>query len=179
MVNWITNLAVAMIAKRKAHHCKKSGFTSLTNSYHMCAILKGGSPISYGTNVYNINDGSTEHAEAQALRKLYEKIGKRLNAKKMAIDIFVVRTNGGNSKPCVRCINTFKHYSQFFSIRYVYYTHPNEPNGIRCVKFSQLSSEEPHICSFDRRLNISRRNSPTHEKRSTKKIRNNISTDTD
>jgi len=70
MVNWTTNLATAMIAKRKAHYCK-SGFTSLTKSYHMCAVLKSGSPISYGTNVY-INDGSTEHAEAQALRKLYE-----------------------------------------------------------------------------------------------------------
>jgi len=174
MVNWTTNLATAMIAKRKAHYCK-SGFTSLTKSYHMCAVLKSGSPISYGTNVY-INDGSTEHAEAQALRKLYEKIGKRLNAKKMTIDIFVVRTNGGNSKPCVRCINTFKHYSQYFSIGYVYYTHPDEPTGIRCVKFSQLSSEEPHICAFDRRRNSP---TPTNDGHSTKKIRNNISTDTD
>ncbi len=179
MATRFNHLADTMIAKRKAHYCG-SGFTSITNSNHMCAILKDGSPISYGTNVYNINDTSTEHAEAQALRKLYERIGKRLNAKKMTIDIFVVRTNGGNSKPCARCIDTMKYYSQFFSIRYVYYTHPHEPNGIRCVKFSQLSSEEPHICAFDRNLKkISRRNSPTNERCSTKKNSYDSSSDSD
>lgn len=179
MATKFIHLADTMMAKRKAHYCG-SGFTSITNSNHMCAILKDGAPISYGTNVYNINDTSTEHAEAQAFRKLYERIGRRLNAKKMTIDIFVVRTNGGNSKPCVRCIDTMKHYSQFFSIRYVYYTHPNEPNGIRCVKFSQLSSEEPHVCAFDRNLKkVPRRNSPTNERCSTKKISNDSSSDSD
>lgn len=152
-------LANTMMNKREAQY-NASGFTSATNSNHMCAILKEGVPVSYGTNVYNINSTSTEHAEAQALRKLYEKIGKTLNAKKITIDIFVVRTNGSNSKPCARCINQMKYYSQFFSIRYVYYTCPNEPGGIRCVKFSQLASEKQHICAFDRNLKklLERRN---------------------
>jgi cytidine deaminase len=151
MATRFVRLANTMMSKRKAHYCG-SGFTSLTNSNHMCAILKDGAPISYGTNVYNIDDISTEHAEAQALRKLYERVGKTLNAKKMSIDILVVRTNGGNSKPCIRCMATMKHYSQFFSIRYVYYTYPGEPNGIRTVKFSHLAAEEPHVCAFDRNL---------------------------
>ncbi len=176
------HLADTMIAKRKAHY-SGSGFTSINKfnkSNHMCAILKGGTPISYGANVYNIDDKTTEHAEAQALRKFYERIGKRLNAKKKTIDIFVVRTNGGNSKPCVRCINAMKYYSQFFSIRHVYYTHPDEPNGIRCVKFSQLSSEEPHICAFDRNLKkISGRNRHTNERCSTKKNTFDFSSDSD
>lgn len=151
MTNQLTNLANTMIEKRKAQYCA-SGFTSITNSNHMCAILKDNSPISYGSNVYDVDNSSTEHAEAQALRKLYERIGRRrrYNAKKITIDIFVVRTSGGNSKPCERCIDTMKDYSKIFSIRYVYYTHPNEQDGIRCVKFSQLCSEEPHICAFDR-----------------------------
>jgi len=151
MTTKFDRLANTMMNKRKAQY-SASGFTSITNSNHMCAILKDGAPVSYGTNVYNTNDTSTEHAEAQALRKLCERIGKNLNAKKITIDIFVVRTNGGNSKPCMRCINQMKYYSQFFSIRYVYYTCPSEPGGIRCVKFSQLASEEPHICAFDRNL---------------------------
>lgn len=179
MATRFINLADTMIAKRKAHYYG-SGFTSLTSSDHMCAILKDGSPISYGTNVYNVNDLSTEHAEARALRKLYEKIGKRLNAKKITIDIFVVRTNGGNSKPCVRCIDTMTHYSQFFNIRNVYYTHPSELNGIRCVKFTQLSSEEPHVCAFDRNMKkIHRRRSPTGERCCTKNVSSDGSSDSD
>lgn len=179
MTTRFNNLLDTMITKRKAHY-NGSGFKSLTNSNHMCAILKDGTPISYGTNVYNINDTSTEHAEAQALRKFYERVGKRLNANKMTIDIFVVRTNGGNSKPCIRCIDTMKYYAQFFSIRYIYYTHPNEENGIRRVKFSHLSSEEPHICSFDRNLKkISRRNSFTNVRCSTKKNSYDSSSDSD
>jgi cytidine deaminase len=146
-----TNLIDELIEKRKAHY-NASGYTSMTKSEHICAILKDGIPISYGVNVYNLNDMSTEHAEAQALRKLYERFRRRLNAKKFTIDILVIRINYGNSKPCARCINTMINYTKFFSIRNIYYSKPEEENGIRCVKFSKFISEDPHICSFDRNL---------------------------
>ncbi len=142
-------LVDTMIIKRKAHYTA-SGFTSVTNSNHMCAILKNSEPISYGTNIYTVNDISTEHAEAQALRRLYEKINKSLNAKKITLDIMIVRTGSAISKPCTRCINTMKYYSKFFYIRNVYYTDPNELGGIRCIKFSKLVNEKHHTCSFDR-----------------------------
>lgn len=147
----IVSIKDMLIEKRKAQ-ISASGFVSLTNSNHMCAILKDCEPISYGTNMYTINDSSTEHAEAQALRKLTERLGRRNIAKKITIDILVVRTNGGNSKPCERCINNMSLYCTRFSIRNVYYTHPSEEFGIRCVKFTKLMNEEQHICSFDRNL---------------------------
>ena len=159
-------IADTMISKRKAHY-EASGYTSLTNSNHMCTILKDGVPIIFGSNVYSINYMSTEHAEAQALRKLYEKIGKEINAKKVTIDIMIIRTNGGNSKPCVRCINTMQKYTKYFSIRYVYYTFPGEPDGIRCVKFSQLINEEQHVCSYDRNLRRRQVKRPTSPNNST------------
>lgn len=147
--NNILDIKEILIEKRKAQ-ISASGFTSLTNSNHMCAILKDGVPISYGTNVYTVNDTSTEHAEAQALRKLTERLGRRNLGKKITIDIIVVRTNGGNSKPCERCINNMMSYSIRYNIRNIYYTLPEEEFGIRCVKFSKLINEKPHICSFDR-----------------------------
>lgn len=147
----IISIKDTLIEKRKAQ-INASGFISLTNSNHMCAILKECEPISYGTNMYTINDVSTEHAEAQALRKLTERLGRRNIAKKITIDILVVRTNGGNSKPCERCINNMSLYCTRFNIRNIYYTHPSEEFGIRCVKFTKLMNEEPHVCSFDRNL---------------------------
>ena len=144
------DLADHLRQKRTAQY-KQSGFRSITNSDHMCAILKDGVPISFGSNIYN-RDNSTEHAEAQALRKLCERIGKRFNAKKITIDIFVVRANGGNSTPCARCIKSMEYYSQYFYIRNIYYTHPNEPLGIRSIKFSKFTQEKKHYCSFDRNI---------------------------
>lgn len=148
-----------LIKKREACY-NASGFTSITSSNHACTILKDGVPIIQGMNVYNLNGVSTEHAEAQALRKYAEKIGKRTTVKKQTIDLLIVRTNGGNSKPCDRCINDMLSYSSYFNIRNIYYTHHDEPSGIRCVKFSKLITEERHYCSYDRNLRRNmRRNS--------------------
>jgi tRNA(Arg) A34 adenosine deaminase TadA len=143
-----------LIEKRKAQ-INASGFCHVTHSNHMCAILRDGIPISYGTNSYSVNSKDTEHAEAQALRKLSERIGRPSSSKKITIDLIIVRTNGGNSRPCDRCINMMQNYLNRFSIRYIYYTFPDEPSGIRCVKFSKLIKEDRHYCSFDR--NIRRR----------------------
>lgn len=153
-----SKIVPTMKAKRDAQY-GATGFETLTHSNHMCTILKNGMPVSWGSNIYNVNGiQSTEHAEAQALRRLYDKIGKTLNAKKITIDLCVIRTNGGNSRPCKRCINTMKAYSTKFNIRYIYYTCPSETNGIRCVKFSQLENENHHICSFDRNITYSKNN---------------------
>ena len=146
---YIERLSKTLIKKREACY-NASGFTSLNKSNHTCAILKDGMPISYGVNVYNINGMSTEHAEEQALRKLIEKNGKKKSLKKPTIDFLIIRTNGGNSKPCNRCINNMIKYTDRFNIRYIYYSDPDEIDGFRCVKFSKLITEERHICSYDR-----------------------------
>lgn len=146
-----TRLKDSLIEKRKAHF-NASGFCHGTHSNHMCAILRDGIPISYGINSYAVNSNDTEHAEAQALRKLSERIGRRSSTKKITIDIIIVRTNGGNSRPCDRCINMMQNYSNRFSIRYIYYTFRDDPSGIRCVKFSKLVKEDRYFCSFDRNI---------------------------
>jgi cytidine deaminase len=148
--NHLLRLTELLIQKRKAQH-NASGFKSMTNSNHMCAILKDGAPISYGTNVYATNGCVTEHAEAQALRRLCERMGR--NAKKIKIDILVVRTNGSNSKPCNRCVNYMDTLTSKFNINKIYYTDQQEETGIRCIKFSKLlNDEDRHICAYDRNI---------------------------
>jgi cytidine deaminase len=146
-----------LIKKRREQNLG-SGYHSPMNSNHMCAILDhSGVPISFGTNVFNIK--TTEHAEAQAFRKLLERMGK--TSKKLKIDVLVIRTNGHNSKPCDRCIRRMEELKTRFNIRNIYYTHEKEPDGIRCVKFCKLVQEpERHFSSFDR--NLRRPHSPNN-----------------
>jgi len=138
------------LIKKRREQIQASGYQTTAN--HMCAILdQSGAPISYGTNVFNIKTPTTEHAEAQALRKLMERLGR--TTKKLKIDILVVRTNGHNSKPCDRCIRRMEELQARFTIRHIYFTHEDESDGIRCVKFCKLAQEpERHYSSYDRNL---------------------------
>jgi cytidine deaminase len=140
------------LIKKRREQTQASGYQTTMNSNHMCAILdQSGVPISYGTNVFNIKTPTTEHAEAQALRKLMERLGR--TTKKIKIDILVIRTNGHNSKPCDRCIRRMEELQARFSIRHVYFTHEDETDGLRCVKFCKLIDDpERHYSSYDRNV---------------------------
>ena len=145
-----------LIEKRK-QQIIASGYQSTLNSNHMCAILDFcGNPLIYGTNIFNVRKPTTEHAEAQALRKLFDKYSYENQRRKMNVDIIVVRTNGSNSKPCDRCIREMERSTYRLRIRHVYYTHQDEDDGIRCVKFGKLvEDQDRHYSSYDR--NIRRR----------------------
>ncbi len=147
-----------LIEKRK-QQIEASKYKSCINTCHMCAILDTcGNPLIYGTNVFNIRTPTTEHAEAQAIRKFFEKFSSH---KKRAtkVDIIVVRTNGYNSKPCNRCIEEMQRVRGFIKIRYVYYTHEDEIFGIRCVRFDELVEDpERHFSAYDRNISRRRRN---------------------
>jgi cytidine deaminase len=141
-----------LIEKRK-QQINASGYKSYMNANHMCAILDTcGNPLIYGTNVFNVRTPTTEHAEAQAMRKFFEKYSS-YEKRKYKVDILVVRTNGHNSKPCDRCIREMENLRGKLQIRNVYYTHEDEALGIRCVKFCKLIVEpERHYSSYDRNL---------------------------
>jgi cytidine deaminase len=147
-----------LIEKRK-QQINASGYKSYMNANHMCAILDTcGNPLIYGTNIYNIRTPTTEHAEAQAMRKFLEKYSY-YEKRKYKVDILVVRTNGHNSKPCDRCIKEMANLRGKLQIRNVYYTHEDEIQGIRCVKFCKLVEDpERHYSSYDR--NVTRRCNP-------------------
>ena len=140
------------LIRKRSEQIQASNYKTTFNANHMCAILDhSGVPISFGTNVHNIKAQTTEHAEAQAFRKLLERLGR--TNKKLKIDILVVRTNGHNSKPCDRCIKRMEELKSRFVIKNIYFTHEDEPDGIRCVKFCKLIKDpERHYSSYDRNV---------------------------
>jgi len=65
----------------------------------------------------------------------------------------VIRTNGGNSKPCDRCIRMMESVSWRIQIRNIYYSHHDEIFGLRCVRYNKFVNEpDRHYSSFDRNL---------------------------
>jgi len=146
------------LIKKRDEQTKTSGFTTALNSNHICAILKDGHPISYGSNTYTLNKPLNKHAESQAFEKLVNRIRKdnKNNNKKIKIDVFIIRTNKSSSKPCKRCMNEMINYNNNgpFNIRNIYYTSKEHDNGIRNIKFSKLVQEESHYCSYDVHYNM-------------------------
>lgn len=148
----IIKLKDILIQKRKEQIMNCLDTVSTNNHHHMCCILnKSGDILVYGYNIYNIKTPTTEHAEAQAFRKLSQKIGYDKSAKKIKVDVLVVRVNGSNSKPCARCIDKMNEMSSLFSIKNIYYTHKDSENGLKCEKFIDLLNDpDKHISSYDR-----------------------------
>ena len=148
----IIKLKDYLIQKRKEQIMNCSEFVSTNNHHHMCCILnKAGEVLSYGYNIYNIKTPTTEHAEAQAFRKLAHKLGAPTTTKKIKVDVLVVRVNGSNSKPCARCIEKMQEMSSIFSIKNIYYTLKDAEDGLKCEKFSDLLNDpNKHISSYDR-----------------------------
>lgn len=135
----IQNLASDLINKRKF----------IGGNYpHMCAILDvNGTPLSYGYN------GQYEHAEAMALRKLRERNRAYEVKRRIKVNILVVKTNGFNSKPCLKCVTDLSQAADIITIKNVYYTHQDEPTGLCKIKFSLLLNDpNPHVSSFYRAM---------------------------
>ena len=152
-----------ILIKKRDEETKQSGFRTVINSNHICAILKDGHPISYGSNSYTLNKPLNKHAESRAFDNLINRIGKinkQNKNKKIKIDVFIIRTNKSISKPCKRCMNEMINYNNtgIFNIRNIYYTSKDHENGIRNVKFSKLVEEESHYCSYDVHYNMYKNN---------------------
>jgi cytidine deaminase len=101
----------------------------------MCAILDiFGNPLMFGYNYYNTKNNMTTHAEVDAFTKLVNKMGRM--RRRITIDLVIIRTNGGNSKPCDECQKRIFEMSFRFNIRNIYYT--NNDYDIDVSKFSKL-----------------------------------------
>ena len=146
--NNIQNLSNQLMAQRKAHTAS-SNFKSLGE--HACVILNSkGAPISSGYNSFKVKTPTTEHAEAMAFRKLTQTMKAKGMRKGMSVNVLVVRTNGGNSKPCTNCIKRMTEYTNIFTIRKVFYTtEPSQP--LHQETFSSLVSDpNQHMSSYYR-----------------------------
>ena len=86
----------------------------------------------------------TIHAEIDAFQRNYTKIGRK------KVSILVVRTNGGNSRPCSNCIRNMVDNSQM-RVKRVYYTIDN--GNIVSENLKQLSANcDQHLSMYYRSL---------------------------
>jgi hypothetical protein len=134
-----------LISKRVAHMPQDvpKQYKVFRHFEHICVIMNtNGAPLVYGYNTYSNNDSfSTEHAEAMAFRKL-NCLRKQMKIRgKLAVNILVVRTNGGNSKPCNTCIDCMYRNSANYTIRKVYYSDNTDPEGFQKESFSSLLND--------------------------------------
>jgi cytidine deaminase len=122
---------------------------------HSCVIFDtNGTPRAYGYNDFNIRSPTTEHAEAMAMRKLCINMKVKGIRAGIVVNILVVRTNGGNSKPCENCIRRMQSYSNYFTIRKIYYTNTSDTDTdiyIEKISFNSLCNDpHKHESSFYR-----------------------------
>ena len=111
---------------------------------HSCAILYKGNVLGIGTNKYIPRPGlkmaRTIHAETDAINKNIHKLGNR------TVDIFVIRTNMGNSKSCANCLESM--FSTPLKIKNVYYT-AGEDTIVKEHFNSLYNSTDKHISSYN------------------------------
>lgn len=123
-----------LVNKRKQMNCTKN----VSNQYqsHACAILdkKNGHILGISHNKHysqNKTHYGTIHAEDAMIKKFGS--DKRFQNKKLYL--LVIRTNGGNSKPCSDCISKLNNCNLKFSK--IFYT--NVVNGIKGVSFDNIN----------------------------------------
>lgn len=168
MNDTISRLTDMLIDKRNAHipHDMITAFRAMRSRMHSCVIFDtNGTPLAYGYNEFNIRFPTTEHAEAMAMRKLCATMKVKGIRSGIVVNLLVVRTNGGNSKPCENCIKRMQSYSQFFTIRKIYYSNTDHDTDIDIYiekkSFNSLCNDpHKHESSFYRnqRRGIWRRN---------------------
>jgi tRNA(Arg) A34 adenosine deaminase TadA len=154
MNNHIKHLRDVLTDKRAAFVSDDTpkSYRVFQNFEHICVIMTtNGAPLAYGYNTYKTDDYTTEHAEAMAFRKL-NCVRKKLGIRgRLSVNILVVRTNGGNSKPCAKCIECMQSCSDKYNVRKVFFTNNTESDGIQKENFSSLVNDpNKHISSFYR-----------------------------
>ena len=135
----LTDLMNILIDKRLQITQTACDCDHIENFKHICAILdKNSNIMSIGYNTYHANQKDTEHAEVMALRKLLEKLRSLRTKKRYEVSLFVMRTTGRSSKPCVNCVTAMESYSKYFTIKNVFYTDETVSTGIRKMKLREL-----------------------------------------
>ena len=157
MNSTIMRLTEDIISKRSAHTPPEMSrsLKSLRARMHICVIFDtNGTPLAYGYNDFNVGSLTTEHAEAMAMRKLLATIKAKNPRTRLTVNLLVVRTNGGNSKPCENCIRRMCNYSQYFTIKKIYYSNSIAESDELSIEKTNLNSliDDPdkHESSFYR-----------------------------
>jgi cytidine deaminase len=111
-------------------------------TFRITALVVGssGEVYGWGYNHMGPNTPMTIHAERDAINKATRKLlakGARLRRRIIA-DLYVMRDNGMNSKPCYNCITESIYNNRYFNFRHIHYSHEDSPTGFVTMSSNQL-----------------------------------------
>ena len=155
----LESLASSLIEQRK----NVSGKKNSEKHRHGSCIFRGSSkkaiPIAFGYNSYKLDGNGTTHSEVDALIKFSNKKKTGKYSRNGKISIMVVRTNGGNSRPCFHCIEAMSS-GLLGDVKNVYYT---TENGIKKETMSSLKINCNQHVSLSNRTRLSFEEDSTDE----------------
>ncbi len=113
--------------------------------FRLTAILVGacGQIYGIGYNHLDPNSKATIHAERDAINKATEIVVRKygrsaLMKKPIKCELWVIRDNKLNSKPCYNCITECIVNNPYFNIKRIHYSHESSPSGFITVSSNQL-----------------------------------------
>lgn len=110
----------------------------------MSAVMTtSGNILGIGYNHYPNSGWHSVHAEihsaTNAINNIIRKEGRdRLTKSPLAVNIIVVRTNGGNSRPCHNCIHQLAD-NPYINVQKVFYSMPND-NGLMALAVETMGT---------------------------------------
>jgi cytidine deaminase len=103
-------------------------------------VSASGEVYGWGYNHMEPNSTMTIHAERDAITKAtqYLKVKDGKRRRRLVADLYVMRDNGMNSKPCYNCITECIYNNHDFNFRKIHYTHEDSPTGFVTMSSNQL-----------------------------------------
>jgi len=128
---------------------------------HMASLVTpNGRVIATGNNYMHNQIPISIHAEHDAINNAIKRIIRKgdrhkLTKTPMKVDLYVVRDNGRNSRPCNDCITNRINDNPYFNIRKVIYTHQDGIDGTITETRSELyQNRYEHITRHFRNLGV-------------------------
>lgn len=155
----VNNQHIAQLMQTRRRYSVK--LNNIEKFRHMASIVtQNGHILSTGNN-YMLNAIPISiHAEHDAINKAIKSIirkGDRHKLKKtpMKVNIYVVRDNGRNSRPCNDCITNRIANNPYFNIKNIIYTHEDGIDGtITESRQSLYQNRYEHITRHFRNIDI-------------------------
>ena len=138
----ITDSRLHEMRQKRTQHSTRIPKKHNPEIFRITALVVGssGEVYGWGYNHMEPNSPMTIHAERDAISKATRNLlakGAKLR-RRLVADLYVMRDNGMNSKPCYNCITECIYNNPYFNFRQIHYTHEDSPTGFVTMSSNQL-----------------------------------------
>ena len=138
----ITDARLHEMRQKRTQHSTRIPKKHNPETFRITALVvsSSGEVYGWGYNHMDPNSPMTIHAERDAISKATRNLlakGAKLR-RRLVADLYVMRDNGMNSKPCYNCITECIYNNPYFNFRHIHYTHEDSPTGFVTMSSNQL-----------------------------------------